>query len=166
MEPLSAKCIFEQETVGIEPYFVAGLVSSIQPQDESDEPLLEQMGMSDVKSPDLTIFSGSSPIGEYNNPDLIKGMFPTLFPFSKGEFEEPHRKVAISFETQANYCLDLNDRCFRYHESFLFIMMNMIQCWQAYLHTHFTVNDVDFGTVMEDIAGVKPETLKDIAKHL
>ncbi|SJL16371.1 uncharacterized protein ARMOST_19893 [Armillaria ostoyae] len=135
MEPSSAKRIFEQETAGIQPHFAASLASNIQPHDDSDEPLLERMGVSDVESvkiqgrtfqaaalmnlvcppdqkPDLTIFSGSSAIGEYNNPDLIKGMFPTLFPFGRGGFEEPHRKVAVSFETQANYCLDLDNRCF------------------------------------------------------
>ncbi|SJL16370.1 uncharacterized protein ARMOST_19892 [Armillaria ostoyae] len=44
--------------------------------------------------------------------------------------------------------------------------MNMIQRRQAHLHTHFTVNDADFGSVADDIVGVRPETLKDVAKHL
>ncbi|KAK0219145.1 hypothetical protein IW262DRAFT_1229888, partial [Armillaria fumosa] len=115
---------------------------------------------------DLTIFRGSAAIGEYNNPDLLKGMFLTLFPFGRGGFEEPHRKVSMSFETQANYCLDLDNRCFRYHDAFIFVVMNMIQHQQVHLHTHFTVNNEDFAKVAEDIAGVKPSMLKNVAKHL
>ncbi|KAK0505513.1 hypothetical protein EDD18DRAFT_1043747, partial [Armillaria luteobubalina] len=116
--------------------------------------------------PDLTIFHGSAAIREYNNPDLIKGLFPTLFPFGVGGFEEAHRKISVAFKTQANYCLDMDNQCFRYHESFIFVVMNMIQHHQAHLHIHFTVNDADFGKVAADIAGIKAQTLKNVAKHL
>ncbi|PBK69311.1 hypothetical protein ARMSODRAFT_1037826, partial [Armillaria solidipes] len=118
------------------------------------------------EKPDLSIFSGSEAIGEYNNPDLLMGMFPTLFPYGKGGFEDPHREVPVSFETQANYCLDIANRCFRYHESFIFVVMNMIQRRQAHLHTHFAVNEPDFESVASDISGIHPETLKSVAKHL
>lgn len=184
-----AKRTFEQETAGFEPHFAAELASNMNVQDDSDEPLIECMGVSDVESvkiqgrtfqaaalmnlirppdlkPDMTIFSGNTAIGEYNNPDLIMGMFPTLFPYGKGGFEFHQRKVPVLFESQANYYLDIDNRCFRYHESFIFIVMNMIQRRQAHLHTHFAVASSDFGSIAEDIAGVRPATLKAVAKHL
>ncbi|KAK0467381.1 hypothetical protein IW261DRAFT_1553893 [Armillaria novae-zelandiae] len=111
------------------------------------------------EKPDLTIFRGSSAVGEYNNPDLIKGMFLTLFPFGRGGFEESHCPVSLSFEAQANYYLDLGDHSFRYHESFIFVVMNMVQRRQAHLHTHFTIRNSDFSKVAEDIKG-------HVARHL
>lgn len=39
-------------------------------------------------TPDLAIHYGSAAISEYNNPDLIPGMFPTLFPFGISGFED------------------------------------------------------------------------------
>ncbi|KAK0466111.1 uncharacterized protein EV420DRAFT_1261642, partial [Desarmillaria tabescens] len=119
------------------------------------------------EKPDLTIFSGSEAIGEYNNPDLMKGMFPTLFPFGKGGFEEPQRKVTVAFDTHANYFLDIGDRSFWCHNSFIFVAMNIIQRRQAHLHTHFTVNSANFDAVSDVIEGIKPATLKAVvAKHL
>jgi hypothetical protein len=64
-------------------------------------------------------------VPEYNNPDLIPGMYPTLFPTGTGGFEIPDRPCAISFQKQAEYYLDLADRSFRYHHSFLFVVLNI-----------------------------------------
>ncbi len=112
----SAERNFEQETAGVEPHFAMEYASSIGTQDDLQEPLLECMGVSDVESvkiqgctfqaaasmnlnqppnekPDLSIFSGSEAIGEYNDSNLLMGMFPTLFPYGKGGFEVP-----VSFE--------------------------------------------------------------------
>ena len=46
-------------------------------------------GMQKDSDADLYIFRGSSPISEYNNPSLFPGMFPTLFPYGIGGFDDP-----------------------------------------------------------------------------
>jgi hypothetical protein len=39
--------------------------------------------------PDLILHRGSTAIKEYKNPELMPGMFPTLWPFGIGGFEDP-----------------------------------------------------------------------------
>ncbi len=46
----SAERNFEQETAGVEPHFATEYASSIDLQDDSEEPLLECMGVSDIQS--------------------------------------------------------------------------------------------------------------------
>ncbi|TEB26512.1 hypothetical protein FA13DRAFT_1756358 [Coprinellus micaceus] len=115
-------------------------------------------------APDLIIHRGVDPIPEYNNPSLIPGMFPTLFPFGIGGFEDPDRPTALSFEKQAEYYLDLPDRQFRYHYSYIFVVLNMIQRRRSHLHTHFTVNSHHFRSVAESITSLSAQTLSDVAE--
>ena len=103
---------------------------------------------------------------EYNNPDIIPGMYPTLFPAGTGGFEIPDRAGAISFQQQAKHCLDLVDRSFRYHHSFLFVVLNIIQRRTAHLQTHFTVRRSKFETVASKLVAVKSHVLRSVADHL
>ncbi|PBK59364.1 hypothetical protein ARMSODRAFT_899378, partial [Armillaria solidipes] len=127
---------------------------------------LRNLVANDKKKPDLIIFSGENPINEYNNPNLIMGMFPTLFPYGVGGFEDPSRQVAVSFQKQANYYLDISDRAFRYHNSFIFVVMNIFQRREAHLHTHFAVGSSNFEHVAKEITGISAETLTEVAQHL
>ncbi|KAF8238719.1 hypothetical protein L208DRAFT_1061105, partial [Tricholoma matsutake] len=68
------------------------------------------------------IHHGASAVLEYNNPSLLLGMYPTLFPFGIGGFEDPTQPVPISFQQQANYCISLSDLSFRYYHSFIFVV--------------------------------------------
>ena len=49
--------------------------------------LVHDMGNSTL--PDLILHQGSTAIKEYKNPELMPGMFPTLWPFGIGGFEDP-----------------------------------------------------------------------------
>ena len=71
--------------------------------------------------PDLVIHRSSTAVPEYNNPDLIPGMFPTLFPLGLGGFGDVARVSKLTFEAQANALLDVLDRCFRYHHSYILL---------------------------------------------
>ncbi|KAK0225986.1 hypothetical protein IW262DRAFT_1446807 [Armillaria fumosa] len=102
------------------------------------------------------MFRGDKPVNEYNNPDLMMGMFPTLFPFGIGGFEDTERSIDISFHSQCNYYLDTVCKDFRYHNAFIF----------AHLFTHFAVKSDRFDHVADDIASVKPETICAVARHL
>lgn len=84
--------------------------------------------LSQNSGPDLVLHHGGTAINEYNNPDPFPGMYPTLFPLGVGGFEDPLRKTKLSFHAQANYYLDLAERNFRYHYSFVFVAWNIIQC--------------------------------------
>jgi hypothetical protein len=56
-----------------------------------------------VNKPDLVIHRATAAVSEHNNPDLMPGMFPTLFPFGIGGFEDKSRKTPLSFKEQAAY---------------------------------------------------------------
>ena len=116
--------------------------------------------------PDLVLHRGSVAVPEYNNPDLIPGMYPTLFPAGTGGFEIPDRVCALSFANQAKYCLDLVDRTFRYHHSFLFVVLNIIQRRTAHLQTHFTIRRSRFESVASKLVAVKSSVLRSVADHL
>jgi hypothetical protein len=46
--------------------------------------------------PDLIIPHGREAISEYDNPKLFPGMFPTLFPYGLGGFDDHMRDIPIS----------------------------------------------------------------------
>lgn len=82
----------------------------------------------DSNLPDLVTIPSSqleSAVCEYNNPNLTSGMFPTLFPFGIGGFEDNLRQTGLSFQQQAQYYFNIPDRSFRYHRYFIFIILNI-----------------------------------------
>jgi hypothetical protein len=184
-----ASKIFSEETASLSEH----PVDLMKGNDNFDEPFLflEKMGVSDPEGdrlsgrtfvaaglcnlvqdkadttfPDLILHRGSQAIREYKNPDLLPGMYPTLWPFGLGGFEDPGHFVSISFQAQANYYFDLPDRSFRYHHSYAFVVLNILQCHAAHLHTHFTVRKPNFTSVAEKIVNISPEVLLLTAKHL
>ncbi|TFK17266.1 hypothetical protein FA15DRAFT_605450, partial [Coprinopsis marcescibilis] len=116
------------------------------------------------EEPDLVLHRGADPIPEYNNPMLIPGMYPTLFPYGIGGFEDKSRATALSFDSQAAYYLNLYDRSFRYHYSYIFVVLNMIQRRRAHLQTHFTVHTSRFQRIAQSLTALTPETLSDVAQ--
>jgi hypothetical protein len=183
--------IFGEETAGVSEHPAELLRSSESGAPESESPtvMIEKMGVSDPECdrmpgrvltaaalrnlvpdgsdlPDLVLHRGSTAVPEYNNPDLIPGMYPTLFPAGIGGFEVPDRICTISFQQQAKYYLDLADRSFRYHHSFLFVVLNIIQRRTAHLQTHFTVRRSKFETVASRLVAVKSHVLRSVADHL
>ena len=117
---------------------------------------------------DLYISNGKDAIREYNNTNLLPGMFPTLYPYGIGGFEDSSRNRAISFEDQASYCLDLGDRSLRKHRTWLFVVLNMIQRRQAHLHSYLTVQRTSIGRlkqILDNVTADKLQELADIVKN-
>lgn len=179
---------FKEETAGIDEH-PAELLSS-QPS-AGPVVMLESMGVSDPEgdkipgrayvasalknlivpsdskeAPDLIIPRGTKPISEYNNPDLFPGMFPTLFPYGIGGFEDPERPVKLSFQKQAEYYLDIADKSFRYHRYFIFVALNIIQRRAAHLNTYFTVRRDNFEEVAQRLVHLSPELIDSVSRHL
>jgi len=96
----------------------------------------------------------------------MPGMFPTLYPFGIGGFEDKTRATAISFKEQAAYYFNIPDRSFRYHFSYMFVALNMLQCRLAYLYTSFTVKNSNFDAVACELISISPDVLNSLAKKL
>ena len=129
---LNAKQTFDDETAGFSdhPALQVG-------QDDGEGPVifLEKLGVSHPENvplhgqsfiasplrnlvekpsdrPDLIIHQSSCPVREYDNPSIFPGMYPTLYPYGTGGFEDPTHPVTVSFQKQANYYLDIADHSF------------------------------------------------------
>lgn len=137
MEHDRVKQIFAEETAGIEDH-PAAHVQEAKNHILSDEPMVERMGIMDPEHtripartltasalqhlapsdgsepPDLVLHHGNDPIPEYNNPSLLPGMYPTLFPFGIGGFEDRTRPTPLAFDSQAEYYLNIHSKRFRY----------------------------------------------------
>jgi len=116
--------------------------------------------------PDLIIRHEGSAVPEYNNPSFFPGMYPTLFPYGIGGFENRARPTPLSFDRQAKYCLSIVDRSFRYHHSFIFVVLNIMQRRQAHLQTHFTVKKSNFESVARELTSVSAGVLRSLAERL
>jgi hypothetical protein len=178
--------VFEEESAGLDNHLAADLQSSSTGETVI---FLESLGMSDPEcsqintykaqanglrnmymqsepeNPDLVFHHSKAAVPEYDNPALFPGMFPTLFPYGYGGFES-NRTVKLSFDLQAKYLLDVENRDIRYHRSFLFVMFNILQRRTAHLHTYLLVHQDKFETVAQEITQIKHETVLQVAHRL
>ncbi|KAG1816970.1 hypothetical protein DFJ58DRAFT_739661 [Suillus subalutaceus] len=147
---LDAQFVFNTETAGFSEHPASMIQASPSDVEthadlQDDLSMVEKMGVSDPESanvsgrqftasalrnlipdsaqslePNLVIHHGSSPVTDYHNPRLFPGLYPTLYPYGLGGFEDHSRVTPLSIERQAKYFLNLSDRAFRYHDAFIF----------------------------------------------
>ena len=79
---------------------------------------------------------GNKPANEYSNPNLLLGIFPTLFPHGCGALEDCSRPVKINFREHLRYLLSFGDRRFEENCSFIFVVFNILQRHTACFHAH------------------------------
>ncbi|KAG1782955.1 hypothetical protein EV702DRAFT_953228, partial [Suillus placidus] len=119
-----------------------------------------------MSEPDLMMQQGAEPIVKYHNPDLLPGMFHTLYPFGIGGFNDTSQPTPLSFQVQADYYFNLADKSFRQHRTYMFVALNIQQRRMAHLHMHFTVRRSHFETLARSLTSVSPQTLRRVADHL
>jgi hypothetical protein len=74
--------------------------------------------------------------------------------------------MPVSFEQQAQYYHKLADCSFRYHHSYMFVVLNMLQRCAAHLHTFFTVCKLNFSLVARKLAQVSVAVFESLAFKL
>lgn len=75
----------------------------------------------------IQVSHSSQPVNEFINPELFPLMYPTLFPYGVGGFENPCCSSKLALKRQVKHFLNLADHQFQEHNSFLFIVFNMLQ---------------------------------------
>jgi hypothetical protein len=60
----------------------------------------------------------------------------------------------LSFEAQASALLDVPDKSFCHHHSYIFVVLNIAQWRAAHLQTLFTVRKSNFDTVAKNLTSV------------
>ena len=75
----------------------------------------------EVKSKVLVVRRNEDPLCEYDNPDLLMGAFPTLFPYGVGGLEDENNADRMPFAEHVKMLLQSSDHKFRHHGSFLYL---------------------------------------------
>ncbi|CAM4811757.1 unnamed protein product [Rotaria magnacalcarata] len=152
----------------------------------SDKTLGSQTDEGAEQDPVYMIPRGSKPANEYSNPNLLLGVFPTLFPYGFGALEDSSRPVQINFREHVRYLLSYGDRRFEEHYSFIFVLFNILQrrtaCFHAQLMTsrpYFqqsaqlleTLSSEDVATALLNISKasyskVSDERINTLMKHI
>ncbi len=115
---------------------------------------------------DLSIYQSSNAVSEYNNTSLFPGMFPTLFPYGIGGMDDPKRTTKIALQKHVDYLFDIHNHTFRYHNSFMFVALNIHQRRLAHLHTYFTVKRSNFQNIAQKLVAISPESLQRASNTL
>ncbi len=106
---------------------------------------------------------GNKPANEYLNPNLLPGLYPTLFPYGLGGLEDSSRPVKVSIKDHVQYLLNYDDKRFEKHHSFVFIVFNMMQRREACLRARLLTSKPYF---TEDANTIETITSDEIQKVL
>ena len=106
-----------------------------------------------------------NPINEFFNPAMFPMLYPTLFPYGTGGFEDRRRQVPIGFENHVKHMLALNDKRFQEHYSFTFVAFNVIQRRKLLLHTSLRVNRKNFSNWAQKFTNVSVDTMQALAER-
>lgn len=106
------------------------------------------------------------PANEFCNPSLFPMIYPSLFPYGIGGFENEHRSSALSMKRQVKHLFSLSDRRFQEHYSFLFTAFNMLQRRSVLLHTSLKVDKHSFRAVANDFASVSPQAVHVVSERV
>ncbi len=110
---------------------------------------------------------GPSPSDEYD-PDLFPMMYPTLFPYGCGGFEEqrPEKYLNMSLKLQARHYFSVADRRFQEHYSFLFTVFNILQRRAVCLGAKLKVGQARFGRFALDMRKLSMDSLSKVVTRL
>jgi hypothetical protein len=86
--------------------------------------------------------------------------------FDIGGFDIAVRAPKLSFEAHVSTLLDVPDKCFRRHHSFIFVTLNIMQRKLSHLHTHFTIRKSNFEAIATKLTAVTPDVLMHLANHI
>lgn len=106
----------------------------------------------------------SKPINEYFNPNLLLGLYPTLFCYGRGAPEDQSRPVHISFREHIRYLLSYNDRRFEKNHSFLFVVFNILQRRQACFQAQLVASRPYFQRSANDIQSLNSQDIETALK--
>lgn len=106
------------------------------------------------------------PVNEFFNPDMFPMIYPTLFPYGIGGFENTACSRKLSMKRHVKHLFNLSDRRFQEHYSFLFTAFNILQRCEILLHTGLKVKRSNFDSVAADFAAVSPETVHIVSERV
>ncbi|KAL9933038.1 hypothetical protein V8E36_008293 [Tilletia maclaganii] len=116
--------------------------------------------------------SGAEPIPTAHNPDTWAALWPVLFPFGIGTFEDPIRTETsfglrpLPLKTHIKKLLSLHDRRFCTHPSFIFVMMNILQRRASSFSATLATRRAWFDDVAKDVQALSTETVQALREKV
>ena len=107
-----------------------------------------------------------TPVNEFFNPELFPMIYPTLFPYGIGGFENVQRSVRVSMKRHVKHLFNLSDKRFQEHYSFLFTVFNILQRRQILLHSSLKVKRRNFDSVARSFTSVSPEAVHKVTERV
>ena len=108
----------------------------------------------------------STPVNEFFNPHLFPMIYPTLFPYGIGGFENCQRRISLSMKQHVKHLGNLANKRFQEHYSFLFTAFNILQRCSVLLHTSLKVRKSNFNDIADGFASVSPETIHIVSERI
>jgi len=105
----------------------------------------------------------AEPLNEFFNPTMFPMLYPSLFPYGTGGFEDRRRAVPIGLENHVKHMLTLTDRRFQEHYSFMFVAFNVIQRRKLLLHTSLRVRRKNFDSWARRFTEVSMEAVRTLS---
>lgn len=106
------------------------------------------------------------PINEFFNPELFPMIYPTLYPFGIGGFEDKSRHHAVGLKRHVRHLLSLNDCRFKEHQSFIFTVFNILQRRQFLLNIKMRVKSHSFKSIALEIATLNSQAVKSVTERV
>ena len=103
---------------------------------------------------------------EYHNSTLFPSLYPTLFPYGTGGFDDIRRHPRISMATHARHLLNIADSRFREHPSFIFSVFNILQRREVCRQTTMRVSRDSFATKAHTYANLDPCTVQRVSEQM
>ncbi len=114
----------------------------------------------------LQIPHDPKPVNEFFNPKLFPMIYPTLFPYGIGGFEDRSRRTPISMKRHVKHLCGMSDRRFQEHYSFLFTAFNILQRRSILLHTSLKVCKANFNSAAASFSSVSPKTVHIVTERI
>ena len=105
------------------------------------------------------------PVNEFFNPSMFPMLYPTLFPYGIGGFEDRRRVVPIGLDNHIKHMLTLADKRFQQHYSFMFVAFNILQRRKLLLHTSLRVGRNNFDSWAKRFACVSTEAINSLVSR-
>lgn len=106
------------------------------------------------------------PENEFWNPQLFPKLYPMLFPYGIGGFEDSRRLRQISLKDQTCHFLNLTDTRFQTHPSFMFMVFNVLQRRQVLLNTSVKMKKSTFDNIASDFVGISANDIEAVTNRV
>jgi hypothetical protein len=116
--------------------------------------------------PFVQVAHGPTPVNEFFNVSLFPMLYPTLYPYGCGGFEDRTRGKLISLKEHAKYLFSLNDKRFQTHYSFLFTVFNILQRRALLLGCSLKVKKATFGQFAKSFSSVSSEAVATVLERI